>query len=341
MMGLRRGNHQKAVGIIVLLAGVLSLPLIANPYYITVGVTIGLFAILTMGLTMLMGYTGQVSMGQSAFYGLGAYLSALLVVKYGLNPWIALIIAALLTGGFSALISIPLLKLTGHVLAVVTLGLAIIFYNIIGSIRQTRGFTGMGGIPHLSVGSFVLSTDTHYYYLVWIAVFVLLALSLNIINSRVGRAFRAIHPYAGGSEIAASSLGVSLVKYKAQAFALCSIYASIAGSIYAHWITYIEPDAFAVLISIEVLVMMNIGGAGSVWGSICGAAIVLIAREVFRAIMPLLVPGTWGEYEIIGYGLVLIFVLMFLPHGLVSTPNVIRAWIGRTRSSARDSQTHM
>jgi len=300
----------------------------SSPYQITVGNFIGLYAIVAMGLALLLGYAGQVSMAQATFFGIGAYTTAVLTTRYGVSPWIAMGIGVVLTSILAGIIGVPLLRLEGHVLAVATLALSIVVYTIfVEWSALTGGYDGIGGIPGLSVFGFDLYLDRHYYYLTWLMVAMVFAFSSNIVRSRVGRALRSIHRFSGGSEIAAQSLGVSPTKYKVQVFMLSAAYASVAGSLYAHWISFINPEPFGVFVSILMLIMITIGGMGSLWGSIIGSTVIVLSGEFFREFIPKLIPGAAGEMEHISYGMLLVLILLFMPQGLVSAPSLIaRVW---------------
>jgi branched-chain amino acid transport system permease protein len=301
----------------ILALGVAVLPLLVNrPYYISIGVFVGIYAIATMGLILLMGYAGQVSLGQAAFYGIGAYTSGILTTRFHLSPWLALVLGALLAAAIALIIGRSILQLQGFVLAGATFAMGIIFYTLfVEMVDWTGGVSGLGGIPRLSVGPFAFKTDLHYYYLIWTIALLLLAYSLNIVRSRVGRALRSLHLFAGGSEAAAQSLGVNVARYKIQVFVLSAIYASVAGSLYAHYVTHINPMPFSFWFSILLLVMATVGGLTSVWGAFLGSAIVIILREVLRNLVPRLIGGPTGAYEAIAFGLILILVLLYMPQG--------------------------
>jgi len=328
---MRRG----AIALFVILVTIM--PLVTKSrYYLTIGNFIGIYAIVAIGLALLIGYAGQVSMAQAAFFGIGAYTSAILTTQYAFNPWLALVIGLPIAASIAGMIGIPLLKLEGHVLAVATLALSIVVHTLFVQLRGiTGGYDGIVGIPRLSIGGFVLRSDLHYYYLIWAFVLIVFFLSSNIVNSRVGRALRSIHPFFGGSEMAAESLGISPAKYKVQIFMVSAIYASLAGSLYAHWISFINPEPFGIFISILMLIMVTIGGMGSLWGAIIGACVIILAGEFFRDLVPRLVHGAAGEIEIIAYGLILVLILLFMPRGLVSAPALFKGWgakiMGRVR----------
>ncbi|MFH0847758.1 MAG: branched-chain amino acid ABC transporter permease [Chloroflexota bacterium] len=289
-----------ALGLVLLLA----LPFLLNPYYTSIAIFVGIYTIVTVGLCLLMGYTGQVSLGQAAFYGLGAYISAILSKSYGVSPWLAMAIAALVTGGFAYIVGVPILKLKGNYLAMATLGLGIITYIVFREAEHfTGGQTGLPGIPYLSVFGFVFNTDKKYYYLVWAFCLAILLISQNIVNSRTGRALKAIRD----SEIAAESIGIDVAKLKVKVFSLSAVYASLAGSLYVHYITYISPQPFDFLFSVRLLVMAAVGGLASIWGAIFGTATVSLLGETLHSV---------GELETIAFGFVLMVTVIFLPRGL-------------------------
>ena len=337
MWRVSRTNYIRygVIALFVIVIGVM--PLVTDSrYYITMGNFIGIYAIVAMGLALLIGYAGQVSMAQAAFFGIGAYASAILTTQFGFNPWLPLVLGTLIAASVAGIIGIPLLKLEGHVLAVATLALSIIVYTLFVQLRPiTGGYDGIGEIPRLAIGGLVFKSDFSYYYLIWAFVLIIFVLSSNIVNSRVGRALRSIHRFFGGSEVAAESLGVSPTKYKVQVFMLSAAWASIAGSLYAHWITFINPEPFGIFISILMLIMVTIGGMGSLWGAIIGSCVIVISGELFRELVPRLIPGAAGETEMIAYGLILILILLFMPRGLVSAPALIKSWAIKVRGRAR------
>jgi branched-chain amino acid transport system permease protein len=326
---VRKTNRTKYVryaasGCFVLAVGVVPLAT-ESTYYLTVGNFIGIYSIIAIGLALLLGYAGQVSMAQAAFFGIGAYTSGVLTTLTEINPWLALVLGAILAAALAGIIGIPLLKLEGHVLAVATMALSIVIYTLfIEWETLTGGFDGIGGIPGLSIFGFEFGSDARYYYLIWAIVLLTFVFSNNIVHSRVGRAVRSIHRFSGGSEMAAESLGVSPTKYKVQIFMLSAVYASVAGSLYAHWIGFINPEPFGVFISILMLIMITIGGMGSLWGAVIGSAVIVLSGEFFRDALPKLIPGAAGEMEFIAYGIILVLILLFMPQGLVSAPALIK-----------------
>ncbi|MFQ6066918.1 MAG: branched-chain amino acid ABC transporter permease [bacterium] len=291
---------------LLILAGVmLTLPLgLGNSYYLNVLVFVGIYSLITIGLSLLMGYAGQISLGQAAFFGLGAYTSGVFSAKFGISPWLALLIAIFVTGGIAFLIGAPALKLKGHYLAMATLAFGeIVFIVFNQESSYTGGPSGFGQIPRFRLGNFLLRTDIHYYYLVWILVIVVLLVSLNVIHSRVGRALRSIH----GGELAANIMGVNTARYKIQVFVLSAVYASLAGSLYAHFITFLNPTPFGFHFSVAAVTMVVVGGMASVWGAMIGAALLTLLPEYLRV---------FHDYDILIYGSTLLVIMIFLPQGL-------------------------
>jgi branched-chain amino acid transport system permease protein len=285
---------------------------------------IGLYTMLTVGLSLVMGYAGQVSLGHATFYGLGAYATALLSGTAGLPPWLSLIAATALTALIGFLLGVPIFRLRGHYLAMATLGLNVIFILILkNEAAITGGPSGFTNIPPLSLGGLAFDSDVKMYYLVWAGALGILWLSLNIVRSRVGRALRAIH----ASEIAAQTLGVDANTFKLRVFALAAGYAGLAGGLYAQAVHFISPSSFDVLFSIELVTMAAVGGLASIWGSIFGAATVVFLGQFIRDRLGELLGGAAGEAEIIIFGLLLMVIMVFLPEGLTAGGlKVIRGW---------------
>ena len=298
-------GRKNILSLLILAGVILALPLgLGNSYYLNVLVFVGIYSLITIGLSLLMGYTGQISLGHAAFFGLGAYTSGVLSTKFGVSPWLALLAAIFVTGGIAFLIAAPALKLKGHYLAMATLAFGYIVFIVFNQASSlTGGPSGFGQIPRFRLGNFLLRSDVHYYYLVWTLVIVVLVVSLNIIHSRVGRALRSIHE----GELTANIMGVNTAKYKIQVFVLSAVYASLAGSLYAHFITFLNPTPFGFHFSIVLVAMVAVGGMASVWGAMIGAALLTILPEYLRA---------FQDYDILIYGSILLLIMMFLPKGL-------------------------
>lgn len=306
-------------------AGIAILPFfISNNYHITILVFIGIHTILALGLNLLMGYAGQVSLGHAAFYGVGAYTSAIVSLSLGWSSWVGMVIAILVTGVVAYIIGKPALKLRGHYLAMATLGFGMIMKIVFTEYYQlTGGTSGMTGVPPLSIAGSEILKDRHYYYVVWFFVILLIWLSYNIVDSRVGRALRAVH----GSELAAACTGVDTAKYKLQVFVLSGMYSGLAGALYVHYVRFVNPDPFGFMFSIELVVMVVVGGMASIWGAIAGASTITLLSQGLRR---------FEDYEVIVFGFILVVVMVYLPKGITkSTVDVIGRWkTARARQSA-------
>jgi branched-chain amino acid transport system permease protein len=287
---------------------------IHNTYILTILIFVAQFTMLTIGLSLLMGYAGQISLGQATFFGVGAYTTAILSTHLGVWPWLALLVGVLLAGGLAYLVGLLIFRLRGHYLAMATLGMNIIFSLILTQEGEwTGGPSGFQwGIPDLSLGPLTLTGDVHYYYLFWAFALVVIAVSLNIVNSRVGRAMRALHT----SEVAAEAVGIDTNAYKRKVFALSAVYGGLAGGLHAAYLGFISPSSFSIAVSIELVVMAVVGGLASVWGALFGAAIIMLIQQYVVALMQLVIPNASGEYEIIAFGLILVLIMIFMPEGL-------------------------
>ncbi|UCG81019.1 MAG: branched-chain amino acid ABC transporter permease [Desulfobacterales bacterium] len=299
-------RHRDPVCFTVLAIIIVVVPvLVESKYYLIVLNIIGLNTIVVVGLNLLIGFAGQISLGHAAFFGLGSYFSGVLTANYGFPHWPAMVVAMLATGAIAYLIGYPALKLRGHYLVMATLGFGIIINILMGELEQfTGGHDGLIGIPPLSVGGLTFDNDLKNFYLIWAFVFFCMLVARNILDSRVGRALRAIH----GSEVAANSLGVNTSSYKVKVFVLSAMFASVSGSLYAHYITFISPSTYDFYYSIQVVTMVIVGGMGSLWGSLFGAAILSFISEALHVAK---------QYHIIAYGVFLSLILIFLPEGVL------------------------
>jgi len=297
---------QEAIKFLVFAAAVFTAPVFfEGGYIVNVLVFVGIYTILAVALNLLLGLAGQISLGQAAFFGLGAYISGVLTATHAVNPWLAMVVAVITVGIVAFVLGYPILKLQGHYLAMATLGMGIIVYIVFNeTIDITGGPSGLSGIPNLSIYGVIFNSDMKNYYLVWSFVIVTILLSVNLSQSRIGRALRAIHD----SEVAARILGVNVRLLKVQIFTISGVFSALAGCLYAHAVQFISPASFGFNVSIELLTMVIIGGLGSIYGSFLGAAILTLLPELFRS---------FQDYDIIVYGIVLIVMTMFMPGGLV------------------------
>jgi branched-chain amino acid transport system permease protein len=286
-------------------AAVMLTPLfLGDSYLMNVMVFVGINTMLAIALNLLLGFAGQISLGHAAFFGLGAYGSGVLTTTYAADPWLAMAVSAITVGVVAFIIGFPILKLKGHYLAMATLGLGIIVYIVLNeTVDLTGGPSGLSGIPNLTLGGFVFDNDKMNYYLIWAFTLVTMLLSINLSYSRIGRALRAIHD----SEVAARVMGVNARMLKVQIFTVSAVFSALAGSLYAHTMTFISPASFGFNFSVELVTMVIIGGLGSIYGSFLGAAILTFLPELLRV---------FYDFDIVIYGALLIVMTIFMPGGL-------------------------
>ncbi len=299
-----------------------AIPPVLNESQRTVYVLAMLAAMVTTGLTLLMGFAGQVSLGQGAFYAIGAYVATLLA-KHGLPSPLGLLLAPLATAAVAALIGIPLLRLRGHYLAFATLAFQLIVISVIAQWKGlTGGDVGLGGIPALGLGGIQLSSSLHYCYLSLAVLGLVVVLSRNLVRSRPGRGMRAL----ATSEVAAAASGVAVAAYKIRIFALSAGFAGLAGGIYGFFLQYLSPGSFPLFQSVQFLVMAAVGGLGEIWGAVVGAVAITLLGQVLQQIgsspgLPRTAPAILN-YSL--YGLLLILVMVLLPDGVL--PSFRRLW---------------
>ncbi|MBW2107537.1 MAG: branched-chain amino acid ABC transporter permease [Deltaproteobacteria bacterium] len=297
--------------------GVFVFPLVARrisvlEHYLDIMVFVGIYALVAMGLCLLMGYAGQISLGHASFFGLGAYISGVMTSKFGLNPWCCMVLGGMVCAVVALVIGGPSLKLCGHYLAMATLAFCIIVTVIFNeSIVWTGGPDGLAFIPGLSVFGKPLESVASYYYLVWCAVLLVFVLCLNVIRSPVGLALRSIHD----SETAAGAVGVNVAKVKITAFVFSAVIASVAGSLYAHYLNFINPAGFDLFVSIKLVIMIILGGLYSLWGAIVGAGLITFLGYEWLHL--------FEDAEVMVYGAIILVIVIFLPDGLVSLPGRI------------------
>jgi branched-chain amino acid transport system permease protein len=313
---------------IVAVAGLVA-PLVLSDSQLTVYVLLGTAAMVTVGVSLLMGYAGQVSLGQGAFYGIGAYTAAMASL-HGTPTLVALMCAPIVAALFATVVGIPILRLRGHYLAFATLALQLIILAVVGQLDPLGGDVGLRGIPPLDIAGTDLLSARSYGYLTFVGVAIVLVVTHRIIASRPGRGLRAL----ASSETAAESSGVPVTRYRLVVFGLSAAFAGLAGGIYAYFIGYVSPGSFPVLLSIQFVVMAVIGGLGSIWGPVLGAAVVTILVQVTNALgtQPGMPDYAANVFSYAIYAGLLVLVLLFLPRGLLPS---IAGWLRGRFSAAR------
>jgi len=302
-------------GVVIVVATLIALlPLILpSLFYVRIGALVFIFALAVLGLNLLMGFAGQVSLGHAGFFGIGAYAVAVGPTHLGIPSWVSIVIGAALAGLIAFAVGRPILRLKGHYLAVATLGLglmiAMVFTN---EARWTGGPDGMP-VPRLILFGEAMRGSLTWYWISGVTLTIGAALAVNLIDSPTGRAFRAVHD----SETAARVLGIDVARYKLVAFVLSAIYAAIAGAYLALFDGLVTPATAGFLRSIEFVTMAVLGGLGSIAGSIVGAAVLTVLPQVLTS---------FHDYETIALGALMIAFMIFLREGIVPSLAARLGW---------------
>jgi branched-chain amino acid transport system permease protein len=281
------------------------------PFWIVLLDNIGLSALVAMGLVLLTGVGGLTSFGQAAFCGFGAYTTAVLTTAYGLSPWVTLP-AALIVSGFAAvLLGLVTVRLSGHYLPLGTIAWGLGLFYLFSKLEFLGRNDGVSGIPPLSIGKLKMIDPGTIYYAIWIAVVLSALLTMNLLDSRTGRAIRALRR----GHVAAEAFGVHAPRTKLLVFIYAAVLAGLSGWLYAHFQRAVNPTPFGASAGIEYLFVAVVGGAGYVWGSVLGAAIVIVLKEVLQSYLPVLLHGS-GQLETIVFGILLVMLLQLAPTGV-------------------------
>jgi len=295
----------------VLVAALALLPVLAPQFWITLGNYIGLYSIVTLGLVLLTGVAGQTSFGQAAFVGLGAYATAWLTTRYGASPWLALVAGLALTSLVALALGFITLRMKGHYLPLATIAWGISLYFLFGNLEFLGGHTGMTGIPSLTLFGLELRDERRYFYLIWAIALAALWATDNLLDSRPGRAIRALK---GGLDMA-EAFGVDGARLKIVAFVYAALLACISGWLYAHLQRFVNPTPFGINQGIEYLFMAVVGGAGSVWGAVLGATLITLLKEMLQDVLPRVL-GRSGNFEMVVFGVLIVLLLQFAREGL-------------------------
>ena len=305
----RRGDF---IGLLVLIAFLALMPLLVSGFWVNVAVYALIYSIAAIGLTLLMGLAGQVSLGHAGFFAIGAYTQAVLVTKYETSSLVASVVAVAVTMAAAVLVGLPLLRLRGHYFALATLGFGIIVSVVATETDYLGATSGIFGIEKPAFNGRTYDSASEYLLLLAPVVVIGVLLARNIVQSRIGRALGAVND----SEVAAESLGVNAYRLRLQVLVLSAAYASVAGTAFAHWLAVVNPNAANFPLSVKFLLISVLGGLGTVWGAVVGALAVEGLDEGLGRLIPKVVPGATGEVELIGFGIALTAVVIFLPGGI-------------------------
>jgi branched-chain amino acid transport system permease protein len=281
------------------------------PFWIVLLDNIGLSALVAMGLVLLTGVGGLTSFGQAAFCGFGAYTTAVLTTAYGLSPWLTLPASLLVSGVAAVLLGLVTVRLSGHYLPLGTIAWGLGLFYLFSKLEFLGRNDGISAIPPLSIGSFKMIDPGTIYFAIWIAVLLSALLTMNLLDSRTGRAIRALRR----GHIAAEAFGVQTPRAKLLVFIYAAVLAGLSGWLYAHFQRAANPTPFGAQAGIEYLFVAVVGGAGYVWGGVLGAAIVVILKEILQSYLPYVFGGQ-GQLETIVFGILLVLLLQLAPTGV-------------------------
>src|SRR5438034_3659421 len=280
-------------------------PFIVPPFWITLGNYIGLYSIVSLGLVLLTGVAGQTSFGQAAFVGVGAYTTAFLSLNFpAISPWLNVVTGVALTAIIATFLGFITLRMKGHYLPLATIAWGISLYYVFGNMDFLGGYTGLTGIPPLNLFGLELRNERFFYYLIWAIALASLWMTSNLLDSRTGRAIRALK---GGLEMA-EAFGVDASRIKIIIFVYAAALACVSGWLYAHLQRFFNPTPFGINQGIEYLFMAVVGGAGSVWGAVVGATLITLLKQLLQDILPRLL-GRAGNFEVVVFGMLMVLLL--------------------------------
>jgi branched-chain amino acid transport system permease protein len=315
---------------VVVLLVVLALPFLSvPPFWITLLSYVGLYSIVALGLVMLTGVAGLTSFGQAAFVGIGAYTTAYVTTQFGLSPWIGLLAGLLITGVSALLIGAVTMRISGHFLPLSTIAWGLSLYFLFGNLESLGKYDGIGGIPSIPLFNFEFSSGKSMYVLIWVVVILALVSVKNFLNSRTGRAVRALK----FGYVMPEAMGVNTVWLKIVIFAYAAMLAGVSGWLYAHLQHAVNPTPFGLKYGIDYLLMVVVGGAGYVWGALLGAGLITLLGNFLQEWLPAVL-GTGGNFEAIVFGIALVLFLQYANEGL--WPFIQARFPGRPSARAPD-----
>ena len=302
-------RHRFFAAACVLLA---AMPLLPVPeFWITQANYIGLYALVVLGLVLLTGIAGLTSFGQAAFVGLGAYTAAYLTLTYGVSPWLTVFAGLAITTAVALVLGWITLRMSGHYLPLATIAWGLSLFYLLGNMEALGKYDGLLGVPAMSFFGVELNTGRHFFYLLWPIVIAAALAVTHLLDSRPGRALRALK----GGVTMPEAMGVDTFRYKVTAFLIAALLASVSGWLFAYFQRSVNPSPFGLKMGIEYLFMAVIGGVGHVWGALAGATVVKILEDQLQAWLPKLM-GSSGNYEVIVFGILLVLVLKYARDGV-------------------------
>ena len=292
-------------------AVLVGIPLVAPQFWVTLGNYVGLYSIVALGLVLLTGVAGQTSFGQAAFVGIGAYTTAVLSTQYAMSPWLTLCAGLVLTLALALFLGFITLRMKGHYLPLATIAWGISLYFLFGNVEILGGHTGLTGIPALNLFGLELRNERYFYFLIWGITLAALWATHNLLDSRPGRAVRALRGHIEMAE----AFGVDAARLKIVVFVYAALLAAISGWLYAHLQRFVNPTPFGPNQGIEYLFMAVVGGAGSVWGAVVGATLITLAKQLLQDYLPILL-GQSGNFEIVVFGVLMVVLLQWARNGV-------------------------
>jgi branched-chain amino acid transport system permease protein len=304
----------RAIALIVFAVALALVPVLTPAtaeFWITQANYIGLYTLVVIGLVLLTGIAGLTSFGQAAFVGMGAYTAAYLTLSYGMSPWLTVWVGLAITGVAALLLAFITLRMSGHFLPLATIAWGLSLFYLLGNLDFLGKYDGLLGIPAITFFGTPLNTGRSFFYLLWTIVVLAAIAVTHLLDSRAGRALRAVK---GGSTMA-EAMGIDTLRVKVTAFVLAALLASVSGWLFAHFQRTVNPSPFGLNMGIEYLFMAVLGGVGYVWGALIGAGVVQVLKDQLQVWLPRLM-GTSGNYEIIVFGVLLVLMLQYARDGL-------------------------
>jgi branched-chain amino acid transport system permease protein len=311
MTAIRPWQSRLVIAAAVLLVALM--PFVLAPFQVTLLNYIGIYAFVALGLVLLTGVGGLVSFGQASFMGIAAYATAWTTAVMGQSPWLGLALALAVTAAVAVIVGALTLRLSGHFLSLSTIAWGMALYFTFGNLESLGQYNGITKVPPVFIGTLALTDSSAFYWLVWGLLLAALFAAHNLLNSRVGRAMRALR----GGDVLVESLGIGAFGIKLAAFVIAAVLAAFAGWLYAHMNHFVSPTPFSITASIEFLMMAMVGGAGQLLGAVLGSALITLLKNSIQDVLPLVAPGVSGQLEIVVFSVLFIVFLQHARDGIV------------------------